>query len=161
MRCSSSRGRAAGNRPVGNNNLVDGGTGSGAGRQHDSAQGLAARDAVHVRQESDARVAQDNRYYLKRNKIADFILHGWLILPLVPDSVSAYPHADELLVKNDPRQEVHAGNVRREQGHDLRREKYSEWMDIHVVRGDPQQAEQAAPRQESGCELQSKSATFI
>ena len=44
--------------------LVDGGAGRGGGGQDDAAERRRARDAVHVGQQSDARIAQNDGHDL-------------------------------------------------------------------------------------------------
>jgi len=59
---------------------------------------------------------------------------------------AAYSDSDELLVEDDPGEQVDAGHVGGKQGHHVCRQEDSQRVDVHVVGSNPKKREQAASR---------------
>lgn len=62
-----------------------------------------------------------------------------------------HPDADELVVEDDPGEEVDEGDVGGVEGHDVGAVQDPQGVHVHVVGDHPQQAEEAAPGHELTC----------
>lgn len=65
--------------------------------------------------------------------------------------MSTNPYSDELLVKDDPREEVGEGDVCGEERHHLRRQKRAQRKHHAVVARQPQAGQKHQANEETGC----------
>ena len=70
-----------------------------------------------------------------------------------------YAKTDELVVEDNPRQQVDERDVSGEQGHDVRGVQDTQRVHVHPVRTHPQEAEHAASPHKRSCKITNPTST--